>query len=59
MENEDQHDPSLRLATTDNYATITVESCLPAGTLIRVVPESWQDGRLRARVTEVLREVRA
>lgn len=59
VESEDQNDPTRRQATTDNYAAVTVAGSLPAGTLIEVVPESWHDGRLRARVTAVLREVRA
>jgi threonylcarbamoyladenosine tRNA methylthiotransferase MtaB len=59
IENPDDRDPSRRLATTDNYAPVSVQSDLPAGTLIDVEPHAWQDGRLVAGTCRVLREVPA
>ncbi len=57
VENPDSHDASLHLATTDNYAAVTVACDLPPGTLIQVRPNAWRDGRLHAHLEGVLRKV--
>ncbi|HOX26380.1 MAG TPA: tRNA (N(6)-L-threonylcarbamoyladenosine(37)-C(2))-methylthiotransferase MtaB [Candidatus Krumholzibacteria bacterium] len=51
--------PSRRIATTDNYAAVAVESDLASGTLVMVECEQYRGGRLRGRVARVLREVPA
>ncbi|MGD9549265.1 MAG: tRNA (N(6)-L-threonylcarbamoyladenosine(37)-C(2))-methylthiotransferase MtaB [Candidatus Krumholzibacteriia bacterium] len=40
----------FRQATTDNYATVLVPPGRPTGELVTVVPESYHDGKLIARV---------
>jgi len=52
VESEDTGRPGWRHATTDNYAQTTVACASEAGTLVRVVPEAWRDGRLQARVLQ-------
>ncbi len=59
IENPDDRVPGRRVATTDNYAPVSVLSDLPAGTLIEVEPTAWRDGRLAAEHCTVLREVPA
>jgi threonylcarbamoyladenosine tRNA methylthiotransferase MtaB len=59
VENPDDRDASRRLATTDNYAPVSVRAELPAGTLIELEADAWRDGMLRAEGCRVLREVTA
>ena len=56
IEAPDSGDPRRRLATTDNYAGVTVESDLPAGSLITIELDDWNGERLGARVVDVLRK---
>ena len=58
IEDPDPRRPAERHATTDNYASVTVASPHPAGTLVRLALTGQQDGRLRGEVTRVLREAR-
>jgi len=46
--------PHLRPATTDNYATVTIESDLPAGTPVEVTIDRLDDDGLAAHVRGVL-----
>jgi threonylcarbamoyladenosine tRNA methylthiotransferase MtaB len=59
VENPDDRDPRRRLATTDNYAPVSVRCELPAGTLIEVRIAGFSEGRLVAEDCTVLREVPA
>ena len=56
IEDRDERSPARRLATTENYATVTVDTDLPAGSLVDVSILSLQDDQLTARVDRVLRK---
>ncbi len=56
VEAPDPGDAGRRLATTDNYANVTVPSDLPAGSLITIEPDDWNGERLGARLIDVLRK---
>jgi threonylcarbamoyladenosine tRNA methylthiotransferase MtaB len=57
IEDRDDRSPQRRLATTENYATVTVDADLPAGTLVDARIERFENDGLQAAVTGVLREV--
>ncbi len=58
LEDAEPGRPGERHATTDNYASVTVASDRPAGTLVRLALTACEDGRLRGEVTRILREAR-
>ena len=56
VEDRAERAPGRHLATTDNYATLTVDTDLPAGTLVDVSILRLEAGQLTARVERVLRK---
>lgn len=56
IEDRDERQPGRHLATTDNYASLTVDTDLPAGTLVDVSILSLEGEQLTARVDRVLRK---
>jgi threonylcarbamoyladenosine tRNA methylthiotransferase MtaB len=44
----------LRKVTLDNYAAVSLQSDLPAGTLVAVEPTAWRGGELHGRILRVV-----
>jgi threonylcarbamoyladenosine tRNA methylthiotransferase MtaB len=57
IEDRNEAAPDRRLATTDNYATVNVDSDLPPGTAVEVAIDHLADDRLSARILRSLEEV--
>jgi threonylcarbamoyladenosine tRNA methylthiotransferase MtaB len=48
VEDRDERDPARRLATTENYASVVIDTDLPAGSLVDVAVTGLDDGVLTA-----------
>ena len=51
VEDRDERDPARRLATTDNYASVAIDTALPAGSLVDVAITGRKGGALTASVS--------